>query len=187
MKSVLSIFILCFCLGTISFGQDIHYSLQVINSNCNGFNDGSIQLNVVQENPPYTYLWNTGSTGSVITNLAPGNYSVTVSDSTGNDSLISITVTEKPCTLAVEIVFTPNSDGHNDTWEIANIEYYSDNLVLVYNRWGQKVFEHSGQYEPWDGRDLLGVPVPDNSYFYIVYGDRKDEKSIVKGCVSIIR
>lgn len=33
--------------------------------------------------PPYSFLWNTGATGSIICNLQPGTYCVTVTDSLG--------------------------------------------------------------------------------------------------------
>ncbi len=46
-------------------------------------NNGSIALNVVGGKPPYTYLWSNGSTGSSISGLGAGNYSVTVTDSRG--------------------------------------------------------------------------------------------------------
>lgn len=187
MRKLLNIFIVTAGFVKISCAQDIHFTVATRNSDCNGTNNGQARINVVQEHPPYTYLWNTGNTTDNISGLAPGNYSVTVADSSGQDTVMHITISELQCFLAAALVFTPNGDGYNDTWPISNIEFYPDNLILVYNRWGQKVYEHRGVYEPWDGKDLLGVPVPDNTYYYIIYGDKKEEKSIVKGTVSIIR
>lgn len=187
MKKLLSIIIFIVGLGRISYAQQIHFTLATRNSDCNGTNNGEAAISVVQEHPPYTYLWNTGSTSTSINNLAPGNYSVMVTDSSGQDSLVHITIAEISCLLGAGLVFTPNGDGYNDTWPLSNIEFYPENLILVYNRWGQKVYEHHGAYEPWDGKDLFGNPLPDNTYYYVIYGDKKDEKSIIKGTVSIIR
>ncbi|MCW3085562.1 MAG: large protein [Bacteroidetes bacterium] len=167
--------------------QDIEYTLHVTDVSCNGIIAGTASVIVNNTHPPYVYLWNTGSTDHEITDLVPGDYSVTVTDVAGNDTLITVRINEALCHVSPEQVFTPNGDAHNDSWAIVNIEYFPDNLILVYNRWGQKVYEHRGAYEPWDGKDLLGVPVPDNSYFYIIYEDNKKENTIVKGCVSIIR
>jgi gliding motility-associated-like protein len=175
-----------FCI--ISDAQEINYTVFKKDSDCNGANNGLAEINVQAPlNPPYTYLWNFSNTNHIVGGLGPGNYYVTITDADDNDTVIHITIDEIPCVIEGALVFTPNGDGYNDTWSINNIENYPNNLILVYNRWGQKVFESKGAYEPWDGRDLLGGPVPDNSYFYIIYGDSKDEGTIIKGSVSILR
>lgn len=87
-----------------------------------------------------------------------------------------------------ENIFTPNGDGYNDVWSIANYQYFSSALVLVYNRWGQKVYEHDGLYHiPWDGKDLFGAEAPDATYYYIIYKDQKEKDKYIKGSVSIVR
>ena len=143
-------------------------------------------------NPPYSYQWSNGQNSSgnsaFLENLEVQNYFVVVSDAIGYDTIIHFTIQELECEMVPEIVFTPNSDGYNDTWSISNSQYFPNALVLVYNRWGQKVYESTGLYEiPWDGRDMFGTPVPDAAYFFLVYKDKKDEKALKKGSVSIVR
>ncbi|MEO1628766.1 MAG: SprB repeat-containing protein, partial [Bacteroidota bacterium] len=43
-------------------------------------NDGTIAANPSGGTPPYAYLWSTGATDSIITNLVPGIYSLTLTD-----------------------------------------------------------------------------------------------------------
>lgn len=49
---------------------------------CNASN-GSIQTQVIGGTTPFTYLWSNGSTNSNLTNVASGNYSLTVTDANG--------------------------------------------------------------------------------------------------------
>lgn len=62
----------------------------VTNISCFGANDGSIDL---QPGGVYNYLWNTADTTSAINNLAPGTYTVTVSQGACNETL-SFTITQ---------------------------------------------------------------------------------------------
>lgn len=47
---------------------------------CNGLNNGSASANVSGGTAPYTYSWSTGATTSSVSGLAPGNYSVVITD-----------------------------------------------------------------------------------------------------------
>ena len=48
-----------------------------------GANDGTAEANVAGGTPGYTYLWSNGSTADSIGGLAPGTYTVTVTDANG--------------------------------------------------------------------------------------------------------
>jgi hypothetical protein len=55
-------------------------SINVLNPGC-GQNDGALSVSISGGDAPYSILWNTGSTNDTISSLAPGIYSVTVTDS----------------------------------------------------------------------------------------------------------
>jgi hypothetical protein len=61
------------------------------NESCAG-NDGSINLSVLGGNPPYTYAWSNTATTEDLSGLAPGTYSVTVTDTKGCTATESITI-----------------------------------------------------------------------------------------------
>ncbi len=82
--------------------------------------------------------------------------------------------------LEVPNVFTPNGDGVNDTYEIPLLERYISNELVVFNRWGQKVFEASNYSNQWDGGRL-----PDGVYYYILRCQGYWEEDIFRGAVSI--
>jgi len=73
----------------------LNYGLYVIpNSSCNGSPIGKIMVTGLTGTPPYTYLWNTTATGSTVTGLTAGVYSVDVTDAYGCVKSETATVTD---------------------------------------------------------------------------------------------
>lgn len=183
-------YILLFLLGVLSFRAavaQINFTVEETDAGCNGSSLGKIIITVSQTNPPYTYSWSNGETSNVAEDLAVGTYTLTITDDTGADTTLSFSITEVECEMLPDIAFTPNGDGYNDTWFIQNAQYFDNALVQVFDRLGALVFESDGLYKTWDGKNKLGIPVPDSSYYYLVY-KKKDEKSTIKkGTVSILR
>ena len=151
-------------------------------------NNGSIVLNVSGGTGAYQYLWSNSSTEAAVGQLPAGYHSVEVTDGNNCKAIFSFSLAEKECFVSPEPYFTPNGDGHNDTWFIANSQYFEDARVIIFDRWGMKVFEHRGLYESWDGKSYLGVPVPDAVYYYFFYQDKDDKQKATKnGSVTLLR
>lgn len=80
-------------------------------------------------------------------------------------------------------IITPNSDGVNDFFEIANINDYPENELIVFNKWGSVVFSKKNYDNTWDGTNMSdsrfkhGEKLPPSTYFYIFYIGRKIKKS----------
>jgi len=84
------------------------------NATCNGSNNGVIDVTVTGGAGPYTYAWNTGAITQDVTGLAPGNYSVSVTDANGCIKSIGFTITE-PAPLAASPAKTDiTCNGAND-------------------------------------------------------------------------
>jgi gliding motility-associated-like protein len=75
------------------------------NVSCGGAGDGAIILVPGGGTPAYTYSWSNSATTSTITNLVPGPYTFTVTDSKGCDSINTITITE-PLVLTADVPFS---------------------------------------------------------------------------------
>lgn len=140
-------------------------------------------------NPSWTYQWYFGNNlipGAVSDTLMakkPGIYMVQVTDTgTGCFDFFSITVSEQNCELTIPNVFTPNNDGFNDLFEILNLEHYRAQIV-IFNRHGRKVFEHSDYYNNWwDGRNA-----PDGTYYYVLTYTRGQVRRTTEGVITIVR
>ena len=168
--------------------DSIVFTVKTANVGCNHSSLGTATITVTSTNTPYNYSWSNGQIGHYIIDLEAGVYTVKITDNLANDTTVTIEIHEFPCEMEPEIIFTPNGDGYNDTWAISNTEFFPDALILVYNRWGQKIYEHSGLYtEPWNGVDLFGISVPDATYYCVLYMDRNDRKGAKKTSVSILR
>ena len=73
---------------------------------------------------------------------------------------------------------SPNNDGQNDYWRIDGIEEFSNNLVRLYDRFNNLVFETTGynnESNHWKGQANHGLAksaLPEGTYFYsILLGD----------------
>ncbi len=79
-------------------------------TDCSG--NASITLNASGASAPYSYNWSTGATTQTVTGLAPGTYTVSVTDNTGCTQDTSLTVgTYTP--LSATVTTTPTCSGSN--------------------------------------------------------------------------
>jgi hypothetical protein len=85
--------------GCVPVNVPIVVTATIIDVNCNGGNDGAIDVTISGGLAPFTYLWNTGSTTQDLSNLSQGNYTITVTDAQGQVQTASYIVTE-PATIS---------------------------------------------------------------------------------------
>ncbi|MDG1475705.1 MAG: gliding motility-associated C-terminal domain-containing protein [Vicingaceae bacterium] len=125
-----------------------------------------------------TYTWSpvTGLSDTTIFNPEASpeettTYFVTVTSPNGCTAIDSVTITVLP-TINFPDGISPNGDGKNDVWIIDFIEEYPDNVVEIYNRWGELLFHADGYQQDWDGT-YEGKELPIGTYYYII--DLNDE------------
>ena len=84
-------------------------------------------------------------------------------------------------------VFSPNGDGVNDVFIFEN--HGMDILsVMIFNRWGQKVFETDVSNAQWNGKNLKEHDELTGTYFYVLTAQGKDGyRYEEKGAVILIR
>jgi gliding motility-associated-like protein len=88
--------------------------------------------------------------------------------------------------LVIPNVFSPNKDGINDLFNFKTQGILTMSGI-IYNRWGQIVYEWQGLNAYWDGM-LNGKEVPEGVYFYIVEtSDIFNDTSENKGTITLIR
>jgi gliding motility-associated-like protein len=75
---------------------------------------------------------------------------------------------------------SPNGDGFNDFLKIPFLNGYPQNLVVIFNRWGKKVYEATDYKNDWDGENL-----PSGTYFYVVTAPTLNQE--LKGSITLFK
>lgn len=88
-------------------------------------------------------------------------------------------------TVIVPSGFTPNGDGINDQLIIPALSNYTTVNLIVYNRYGNVVYEAGPYNNDWDGTNSKsGMELPDGTYFYTL---ELDGGEILNGYIYINR
>ncbi|MEZ5195068.1 MAG: gliding motility-associated C-terminal domain-containing protein [Bacteroidales bacterium] len=138
------------------------------------------------------YLWQDGSGDFyfIVTenNIDPENpyYYVEVTQgSCKNSDTVMIELFE----IWVPIVITPNGDGENDIFRAdpENWTGVNKHTMLVFNRWGEKIWESDDFVTGWDGKQN-GAYVSEGTYFWLldVYYGPDNLKQTLKGSLTIL-
>ena len=147
-----------------------------------------------------TYQWSP-STGLSCTTCAnpmaspssTTDYCVTVTDiNSCSDSACVRVIVEAPCLIGYQFTspnaFSPNNDGHSDLFLFPELENCVTTFsFIVFDRWGEKVFETENVAKGWDG-SFKGKPMnPAVFVYYINATLNNGEKITKKGNISLIR
>lgn len=110
----------------------------------------------------FTYLAEAGFCGDV------DSFTYFISNGTISDTA-TVTIEVLCDEIFVFNGFSPNNDGVNETLEIQGIENFPNNVVSIFNRWGNRVYYIEGYSndDGWTGR-FEGKVLPDGTYFYII-------------------
>ncbi|MHC1774790.1 MAG: gliding motility-associated C-terminal domain-containing protein [Lentimicrobium sp.] len=89
-----------------------------------------------------------------------------------------------PFYFNVPNAFTPDGDGLNDVFRpVATGDLIRQFSMVIYNRWGQKVFETSDLSIGWDGEDT-----PAGVYSWVIsYSDMVGKVAKLRGEVTLVR
>ena len=186
-----------------------NYSVALTHNTCSDKNDGSITVisnfyDKSSTGSTFKYFWTPTSVCpsedcQTVKNLAPGSYSVsvvryinisgviTIADSIPLTGIV-VEPSSAPCLIEVFNGLTPNEDGINDYFHIANIDGFLNNKVEIYNRWGQQLAEIKGynnETNNWKGTLNGGTKAiaPSGTYFYII--DLGNDTKPIKGWLEL--
>ncbi|MFN6037749.1 MAG: Ig-like domain-containing protein, partial [Bacteroidota bacterium] len=105
-------------------------------------------------------------------------------------AIFNVTVTPRDEFFVPEGI-SPNGDNQNDNFVIKGLEKYPNNKILIFNRWGDKVYDAAPYNNDWNGINKYGLKIggeelPTGTYFYII--DLGVEgKDVIKGYIYLSR
>jgi gliding motility-associated-like protein len=131
-------------------------------------------------------LWQDGSKGQSFTVSKEGVYFLVATNECGSYT-DSVTITTSFCNIIMPTGFTPNGDGINDVFKVKYPFPLKEFHLVVYNRWGSKVFETNKINEGWDG-SFKGEPCVQGSYVWIIsFTDISNKPAQLKGIITLLR
>ena len=103
----------------------------------------------------------------------------------GETGPLSVTVSESK--LDMPNAFSPNGDGINDTYKAKTHQSLVEFRAIIFNRWGQKIYEWNDPDGEWDGT-FHGQDVKQGTYFVDVVAKGADGRRYhIKRDVNLLR
>lgn len=136
---------------------------------------------------PLSFSWNFPN-GQVITidTIASfileqgGNYVFTATDACQDSKSDTTIINAQNCEVKIATIVTQDGDDLNSNWKISNIELYPQNQVVIFNRWGNKIYEAAPYKNDFDFKSNTA-----GTYFFVL--DLKDGTQPFKGTITVLR
>jgi gliding motility-associated-like protein len=93
---------------------------------------------------------------------------------------------ETDCLLRVPNIFTPNGDSYYKCLEPEYNCPYDSLEFIIFNRWGEIIFESNDDINCWDG-SYNGKVVQDGTYIWSVRLYNSEGKSEYRGNITVVR
>lgn len=149
----------------------------------------SLSVSVTGGANPYSYFWITVSgndsvlnPNSPVTSVVPsgnGTFMAVVYDFCGNVDSVLANVQTEDCVIVIPNVISADGDGQNDHFVIKNLDKFPGSRLVIFNRWGVKLYDNPDYQNNWDAHGYS-----DGTYYYVLY--RSDNETF-PGFVTVVR
>lgn len=148
--------------------------------------NGSIDATVSGGVEPYFFQWSNGATSKDLNNISGEDYALAVIDANNCQSNFRVEIPITCEEFIFDNLITPNGDGANDAWVIANVTDFPNSELEIFNRWGDKVFYQKAYDNSWQGTNNSNEPLPVGAYYYVLHLNNK-ANTVFSGSISILR
>ena len=136
---------------------------------------------------PSTGLDDINISNPIATPSQTTTYTVSISDGAGCTSFRQVTITVlKDNAIFIPNTFSPNGDGKNDYLFVRG-NNLSNIRLIVFDRWGEKIFETTNSLIGWDGT-YKGEIVDPGVFTYVITISYSDKRSVSQsGTITLVR
>ena len=127
---------------------------------------------------------NKNDNATYVTRLSPDKNSFKWTITNGVCLMSSDTVNIIVRNLMIPTLITPNKDGKNEYFTIRGVETLGKTELVIFNKWGARVYINSNYDNKWAGIDDNEDPLPDDTYFYFL---RPEKSKPVRGYIVVKR
>lgn len=121
--------------------------------------------------------------------LSDGNEKTILNQASVKGNEIELNLVDNTSTALIKVlpffipnVITPNGDGLNDTFEIKGLNKFLRNELLIFNRYGDHVYNKIDYKNDWAAKGLV-----DGTYFYILNATEENgQKLDYQGWIQVI-
>jgi len=148
-------------------------------------------LDVATDNA--VYLWQDSSKNSSFTITNSGEFWVKVTNQCGSDSdTIKTLISDCECIIFLPNAFTPNNDNINDVFKPVYECELTDFRLMIFNRWGDLIYETNEIEVPWDGKANNGRDIAQNDVYvwileYAIPFNGQAEKHFRIGHITLLK
>lgn len=180
----------CASIDTVTISQP---ALLNVSATVNGTilpgENAALTASVTGGTPPYTYSWSDGASAGTI-NVSPDNtttYTVTVTDNNGCVSTAEVTVDVLCGAVFIPTAFSPSNPSNYNQYLYVRGDCITEMDFLVFDRWGNKVFESNNLSKGWDG-NYNGIAMNPGSFVWYLKATLKDGTKVERnGNVTLVR
>ena len=188
-------------IDTIHFKESPVASFNPINAVVSNLNPEVNFVNTSLNSNSYSWIFGDLSENSSIINPNHtfrsdkfGTFTVTLIATSPigcSDTTYGTVVVEQEVNYYIPNAFTPNGDSHNPTFKPIFTPSFNPKRyrLIIYNRWGEVVFETINSEVGWDGTYPNGSLVQDGVYTWIIKCRelRSDKKYPILGTVTVLK
>jgi len=148
----------------INFSEDVFIEFENSSYLCD-----PIVLKALEDYSFAEYLWQDGSTGQSFQVSQPGEYWLELSSGCKivRDTIQIFECEE--CNVYYPNIFSPNNDGVNDEFTLASPCILDKYSLIIYDRWGNQVFQSDDINDSWKGKMDENKLTPGVYPYYLDY------------------